>query len=197
MSIVYQITNIVTNQKYVGWTKKTSEERFKVHKQCAKRGDKSYLYNSLRKYGEDNFIIEELERGDDDVYMLTEREPYHISKLTKEERLNITDGGIGGKTSTSFRKGCIPVNKGKKMPTVSKAKKEYWEQWRKENPNYKDKWKKPQRISEERRKELSQIYSNKMSNQNKVELECPHCKMKGKGIANMKRWHFDNCKHAK
>jgi len=103
-SLIYQITNTITNQKYIGWTKKTAKDRFKVHCQCAKRGDKSYLYNSIRKYNEDNFIVEELERGNDDVHMLKEREPYYISQLSKKERLNITNGGYGGVTSTSSKR---------------------------------------------------------------------------------------------
>src|SRR6056300_68193 len=110
-SLIYQITNIITNQKYIGWTKKTTKDRFKIHCQCAKRGDKSHLYNSIRKYGEDNFIVEELEKGEDDTYMLREREPYYISKLSKEERLNITDGGAGGwPEHTQFKKGQLPWN---------------------------------------------------------------------------------------
>ena len=193
-SLVYQITNTITNQKYVGWTTKSTEERFKVHKQCANRGDSSYLYNSMRKHGNDNFVIETLERGDDDTYMLKEREPYYISKLSEEERLNITDGGYGGVTSTSFKKGQLPWNTGKKAPLISKARKEYWIKWREEHPNYKDKWKKRTRATPERLKEVSEIYSKKVTELNKVKVKCPHCSKTG-NVGNMKRWHFDNCKN--
>jgi group I intron endonuclease len=193
-SLVYQITNTITNQKYVGWTTKSTEERFKVHKQCANRGDSSYLYNSMRKHGNDNFVIETLERSDDDTYMLKEREPYYISKLSEEERLNITDGGYGGVTSTSFKKGQLPWNTGKKAPLISKARKEYWIKWREEHPNYKDKWKKRTRATPERLKEVSEIYSKKVTELNKVKVKCPHCSKTG-NVGNMKRWHFDNCKN--
>ena len=30
---------------------------------------------------------------------------------------------------------------------------------------------------------------------NKTKITCPHCNFVGKGIGNMNRWHFDNCKH--
>jgi|ETNmetMinimDraft_33_1059910.scaffolds.fasta_scaffold67745_2 group I intron endonuclease len=197
-SLVYQITNTITNQKYVGWTTKSTEERFKVHKQCANRGDSSYLYNSMRKHGNDNFVIETLERGDDDTYMLKEREPYYISKLSEEERLNITDGGYGGVTSTSFKKGIVPWSKGKKMPKevgdkISKARTQYWIKWREEHPNYKDKWQSRKRATPERKAEIAEMYSKKVTELNKVKVECPHCSKTG-NVGNMKRWHFDNCK---
>ncbi len=191
-SLIYQITNTITNQKYIGWTKKTAKDRFKVHCQCAKRGDKSYLYNSIRKYNEDNFIVEELERGNDDVHMLKEREPYYISQLSKKERLNITNGGYGGVTSTSFKKGQLPWNTGKKAPKIAKARKEYWIEWRKEHPNYKDKWKvntvEKLGFTEQERKERSK----RISKINQKKIKCPHCSVIG-NLANMKRWHFDKC----
>ena len=30
-----------------------------------------------------------------------------------------------------------------------------------------------------------------------LEFVCPHCNVTGKGAANAKRWHFDNCKKRK
>ena len=152
------------------------------------------MYNSIRKYGEENFTVEVLEVGEEDTYMLKEREPYHISQLSEEERLNITDGGYGGATSTTWKKGNKPWNNGKKHPSASKHKKEYWEQWRKEHPNYKDKWKKREKTgyTAEERKARSQ----RAVERNKQTIECPHCGKVG-NVGNMNRWHFDNCKMKK
>ena len=191
-SLIYLITNKSTNKKYVGWTNKASAlDRWKVHIQCAKRGDKSHLYNAIRLYGEDDFIVEVVERGEDDNYMLNEREAYHISQYDKNELYNMTSGGEGGITSTTWTKGNIPANKGKKCPIISQRRKEYWEKWKLENPNYKDLWKKYEKrgISEESRK----MYKEKTIERNKIKAVCPHCKKEGQ-LINMKRWHFENCR---
>ena len=190
-SLIYEIMNVVTKQKYVGWTNKSANERFKVHVQCAKRGDQSWLYNSIRKYGEDKFTIRVLEKGNG-KYMLKEREQYYISKLSKKERLNITDGGVGGKTSTSFKKGNVSWNNGKKSPKHSKIMKEYWDKWKEEHPNYKDKWKVNTRIRTGLTEEGRQSMKNHMIKLNRLKVKCPHCDVSG-NVANMKRWHFDNC----
>ena len=190
-SLIYEIMNVMTKQKYVGWTNKSADERFKVHVQCAKRGDQSWLYNSMRKYGDDKFTIRVLEKGNG-KYMLKEREPYYISKLSKKERLNITDGGVGGKTSASFKKGHVPWTKGKKLPDHSKRMKEYWDKWKEEHPNYKDKWKVNTRIRTGLTEEGRQSMKNHMIKLNRLKVKCPHCDVSG-NMANMKRWHFDNC----
>ena len=37
--------------------------------------------------------------------------------------------------------------------------------------------------------------NSKLSDNNTLVLTCPHCNFTGKGIGNMKRWHFNNSKH--
>lgn len=191
MSIIYKITNTETNQSYVGWTNKTSaEDRWKIHKQCARRGQVSHFYNAVRKYGEDKFIVEELERGDDDNYMLNIREPYWISKFGF---YNMTIGGNGGKTSTSFKPGHQMLDEHKKIMSekVSKSKTDYWIKWREAHPNYKDNWKKyiPKGVSEENR----EMYSKQVTQRNYIKYKCVHCG-KETNIGNLNRWHNDNCK---
>lgn len=194
-SIVYKITNKTTNKKYIGWTNKSSvEERWKVHLQCANRGEKTHLYNAIRLYGPEDFLLEELEKGEDDKYMLNEREPYWIKQFDISELYNMTQGGEGGTTSTSWKPGAVPWSKGKKLDYVSEMKKEYWEKWRKENPNYKNKWKKYNKkgISiEDREKRRERALERNSKN-----IVCPHCGKTG-NIGNMKRWHFKNCKMRK
>ena len=188
-SLVYKITNIANGHSYVGWTNKSNaHDRWKIHLQSAKRGQESHFYNAIRKYGVESFIVEELENGEDDDYMKNTREPYWINLFGY---YNMTKGGDGGETSTSFKPGNAPHNKAKKSLAQSELKKLYWENWRKENENYKDKWKKytPKGISEEVKKNRS----NKMLKQNLEKLSCPHCG-KASNIGNLKRWHFNKCK---
>jgi hypothetical protein len=105
---------------------------------------------------------------------------------------NKSDGGEGGGINSGcFKKGQSPLFKGMKMPILSKKKQEYWETWRKENPDYKSKWKSYEKkgYSEEARKERAE----RTQKRNSLVVSCPHCGKTGQ-YTNMKRWHFDKCK---
>ena len=58
---VYKITNKVNNKYYIGMTKQELGKRFSQHKAASKKASvKNYLYNAMKKYGVENFEIEEL-----------------------------------------------------------------------------------------------------------------------------------------
>lgn len=57
---IYLITNKVNGKYYVGRTTRTIEARWKEHIKCMNSGDNRHLYLAMRKYGLENFIIEEL-----------------------------------------------------------------------------------------------------------------------------------------
>lgn len=63
MGYIYQITNLINNKKYVGQTRFSIEQRWKQHTYTALNRPKiKYaLYDAMRKYGIDNFRIQELE----------------------------------------------------------------------------------------------------------------------------------------
>jgi len=58
--IIYMITNKVNNQKYIGQTSKTIEERWKRHIKDSKykKHGCRLLKNAINEYGDTNFIIE-------------------------------------------------------------------------------------------------------------------------------------------
>ena len=59
---IYKITNLINNKVYIGQTIQTIEKRFIQHKSHARTGNNNHkLANALRKYGEDNFIVENIE----------------------------------------------------------------------------------------------------------------------------------------
>jgi group I intron endonuclease len=97
--IIYQITNEVNGKFYIGKTTKTPEERFQKHLYESRYNrNGSYLYKSIRKYGEEHFTITILESQVDETN-LDERERYWIRTLNPQ--YNLTKGGEGGDTSKS------------------------------------------------------------------------------------------------
>ena len=58
--IVYKITNKVNSKIYIGITKCKLNERWINHKSAARTGKPYIIAKAIRKYGEDNFICEEI-----------------------------------------------------------------------------------------------------------------------------------------
>lgn len=83
MGYIYQITNKINKKIYIGLTTKTIEGRWKEHIKVAfNPASKDYntlFKKAIRKYGEKNFIIEELEQVDD-LELLKLREQYWIKE---------------------------------------------------------------------------------------------------------------------
>lgn len=76
---IYKIENLINHKKYIGSTNNW-ERRKKEHFSSAKlESATSYNYplqKALRKYGEDNFSFEIIEKCDEDI--VSEREKYYI-----------------------------------------------------------------------------------------------------------------------
>lgn len=96
MATIYKITNTITGEIYIGCTTKTINERFMEHKSRSK-ADKYLtikLYKSIRDYGFDNFIVEDLFECDN-----SEKELCEINTISKYDSfnngLNHTIGGKG------------------------------------------------------------------------------------------------------
>lgn len=91
---IYLITNKVNQKKYVGQTRTTIKERYKKHIKTSRTSNR-HLYCAMRKYGIENFIIEELERVENDN-QLDIREQYWISYYNSYYNgYNETKGGSG------------------------------------------------------------------------------------------------------
>lgn len=94
MYIVYKITNKINSKYYIGMTKQQMSRRFSQHKASSKKVDpKNYLYNAMKKYGIENFIIEQL-------YEFTSKEECclkEIECISKNlEGYNLAKGGETG-----------------------------------------------------------------------------------------------------
>ena len=95
---IYRITNIITQDFYVGQTRKTLKRRFAVHKCNARAGVDTHLYRAMRKYGEEHYIIEAIESKVPET-LLNERERHYISTL--KPQYNMNEGGSSGNSMTT------------------------------------------------------------------------------------------------
>lgn len=87
---IYVITNKATGEQYVGQTSRDIDIRFEEH--CYDNRSTSHIHNAIKKYGIQNFTIEELETVD--LNQLDERERYWIAKLdTYKHGYNQNIGG--------------------------------------------------------------------------------------------------------
>ena len=73
---IYIIRNKINNKVYIGQTTQTINVRFTNHKMASRTGEDTKFYRAMRKYGEDNFYPEQLEKVE--VKDLNDRERYWI-----------------------------------------------------------------------------------------------------------------------
>jgi group I intron endonuclease len=92
---IYKIINGVNNKVYIGCTVTSLEKRYYEHLyRCFKTDYKSKLYNSIKKYGEENFTIELIEECDiDKIYEIEKK--YIVEYDSFKNGLNSTLGGEG------------------------------------------------------------------------------------------------------
>lgn len=96
---IYKITNIVNNKIYIGKTTKPLEERLYEHWRSAKwKKNKTAIGAAILKYGRENFIIEQLDSGND-IEDLNTKEKWWILHI--QPHYNLHEGGTGGDTSMS------------------------------------------------------------------------------------------------
>lgn len=123
--IIYRITNTITQKSYIGQTKNSLKERWYHHCYDAfKRKNKNFkIYNAIRKYGTESWILETLENIED-INLLNEREQYWIKRYdTFHNGYNSTTGGDGGKiVSLETKEKMSKSRKGFKHSEESKLK---------------------------------------------------------------------------
>ena len=121
--LIYKVINTINNKIYIGKTQRSLNERFGQHLSNfnnPKRKGKSLLYDSMNKYGKENFKIELVEDVSDvnDKKYLNFSESYWIIYYRSNERefgYNIKSDSGGGDTWTNN------PNKEKTSKRLSKA----------------------------------------------------------------------------
>lgn len=61
MAYIYKITNLINGKSYIGKTSRSIEQRWNEHKKEIYNHYNRPLYTAMRKYGIDNFQIEQIE----------------------------------------------------------------------------------------------------------------------------------------
>lgn len=98
--IIYKVTNLINSKLYIGQTVQKIEKRWKNHQN---KGDA--LYNAIKKYGANNFIIEQIDSSDN-IDDLNNKEIKWILEYNSlaPNGYNIREGGkSGGKFSEQGR----------------------------------------------------------------------------------------------
>lgn len=118
--IVYLITNLLNDKRYVGQTTQSLEKRMNEYTH-----GKQYIDRAIRKYGRKNFTAEIIEMCP--VEQLNERERFWIAKLNCKtpNGYNLTDGGEGIVGLKKTPEHCAKIgsaNKGKKRTPEQCAK---------------------------------------------------------------------------
>lgn len=126
MGYIYCLTNKVNGKKYIGQTKFDDDRRIKEHFLIADRTDRNlYLYNSIRKYGKENFEITILKDnlGEDELDLW---EMYYIGlydTFNNGYNNTIGGGGIRGYHHTEETKQKISEHNNPDAYTEERAKK--------------------------------------------------------------------------
>ena len=121
MAFIYKITNLINGKSYIGKTCFSIEKRFKEHQKDAfrDRNEKRPLYSAMRKYGIENFTVEQIEECSD--ILSSEREKYWIEYYnTYANGYNATKGG-DGKIYIDYN---LVIEKYKELHTCSKVAEE-------------------------------------------------------------------------
>lgn len=146
---IYKLTS-PSGKYYIGLTSLGTKERWRTHVVRANiTADRRHpLYDSIRKYGAENFTVDTLEVGLTRLEA-AEREMFHINLIPDGLRLNISDGGetdgVFGGVIFWKRMSENPVAKAKYLKKLSDVKlSRDWsdykdmsdkaQEWRRQNP---------------------------------------------------------------
>lgn len=100
MYYIYKITNLINNKIYIGLTTKTITERFYYHLRDSKLA-KSGIDSAIRKYGVENFKVEEIDTADT-IEELKNKEIYWIAEYNSTNNKIGYNQTIGGEGITGY-----------------------------------------------------------------------------------------------
>lgn len=94
---IYKVENLINGKVYIGFDSKWPK-RYSDHKRCYTKNANTLFYNSIKKYGWDNFKWDVIYQSKDLEHCLNVMEPFFISEYKSlGEGYNMTPGGEGKK----------------------------------------------------------------------------------------------------
>ena len=101
--IIYKITNKINNKVYIGQTSETLKKRFSRHMGYQSIEHDTKFYRAVRKYGKDNFIIEQIDTALTQEELDKKEVKWIKYYNSVEEGYNSNDreGKVGGDTLTN------------------------------------------------------------------------------------------------
>ncbi len=98
---IYKITNTANNKVYIGQTvQKNPKMRWYAHLADARRGKKSYLYDSIRKYGQELFVWEIIDTAKS-INDLNTKEDYWLNYYRNQGVVVFNNREAGGNKTHS------------------------------------------------------------------------------------------------
>jgi len=200
--VVYKTSNLINGLFYIGQDSNNNPNYL---------GSGLALNRAIKKYGKKNFRKEILEHCNTKEE-LNNREIYWIETLNAiAEGYNIAEGGSGGVTykkgdETYYRIRHKLKNRTLSFPKGSKRPDQTGDSNPAKRPEVREKISaaktgiaRPDLIGDNnpaKRTEIRNKISKAVSEswKNRPIIKCPYCGKEGVNAANMKRWHFDNCK---
>jgi group I intron endonuclease len=96
MGSIYLVTNMVNGKRYVGKTKTSLRQRWSNHCNAARTGSKQLLQKAIRKYGEERFLVVEIDSHENESELYELEKKWIAALGTRPPNgYNATDGGIG------------------------------------------------------------------------------------------------------
>lgn len=163
--IIYKITNSTNGRIYIGQTVNALSYRWKQH--C--KSKKEYpISRAIRKYGKENFSIEEIDSAED-IFELDQKERLWIESLNciVPNGYNITSGGFSGskakrseETKRKISESKIGLHSGENNPFYGKTHSDEFKGWIGER-NKEKKWNLGKKLSLDVRAKLSETRKGK------------------------------------
>lgn len=121
---IYKVTNVQNSKVYVGKTEALLILRIRRHCAEVRKGTNRYLYDAIRHYGWDAFLVEVIEICSSKEE-LDEREIFWITTLKTTDKqfgYNMTEGGEGGGFTSEALKKSADKRRGKPISDEVKKK---------------------------------------------------------------------------
>jgi group I intron endonuclease len=181
---IYKITNLINDKIYIGQTSRPIKKRLSAHINSANHGSGYAIHKAIRKYGSENFDIQEIDFAESKEEM-NEKERFYVTEhKSNDPRVgyNMTVGG-DGYTGTFFQTEETKKQISETMTGMKRPRSVCPHCGVEGSSNHLKRW---------HNDHCPKLTGKKHKLKPLEKITCPHCSKTG-GSSNMKSFHFDNC----